>query len=170
MTIKNTIKATLAADSHGSPALVFGVDEEVARWTADRLNEESFGFRGWQNAAAIGVVLRGQPIAGVVYTHYSGPNIQMSIATTDRRWCSRGRLRVFFAYPFLQLGCRRVTGICHERNHRSRRLMEGLGFTHEGTHPEMFADGDGLSFGMLRNDCRWIGDGNGQRRQPAAPA
>lgn len=132
--------------------LVFG--PQVVHWVAQRIRNSSFG----PEATAIGLEENGLIVCGVVYSQYSGTDIQMSIAAETPRWCTRGNLRAFFHYPFEQLGCVRVTVLTAKANKRTRKLVEGLGFTLEGVHPKGMPDGvqTALSYGMLREKCKWL--------------
>lgn len=133
--------------------LVFG--PEIVSWVNDRLP-----FADLSNGAGIGVEEDGAIIAGVVFTNYRKIDIEVSLAADSPRWARRGILRAFSAYPFIQLGCRRVTSFVPEWNERARRWNEGFGFTQEGRHPGSFEDGSAaISYGMLRENCRWLARG-----------
>ena len=129
----------------------------IIDWVAQKL-----GTR-FHDATVIGVIddERNQLLAGICYNHYSGYSVEMSIASTSPHWCSRGVLRAAFEYPFFDLGCRRVTATTAVDNHQARKMLERLGFKLEGFHPQSMPDGkDGLSYGLLKSDCRWIGEDN----------
>jgi len=131
---------------------VFGPD--VIQWVAARI-PYCTGFS--QHATAIGLEEGGAIKCGVVYDGFSGTDIFMSIAAETPKWCNRGNLRMFFDYPFNQLGCARVTAMVAKGNKRARRMNEGLGFTLEGTHKKALAGGQtAISYGMTKEDCKWI--------------
>ena len=131
---------------------VFGPD--VVQWVADRI-PYCVGFS--PNAVGIGLEENGAIECGVVYDAYSEVDIQMSIAAETPKWCQRGNLRMFFDYPFNQLGCARVTAIVAKGNKRARRMNEGLGFAHEGTHKKAIRGGQtAITYGMTKEDCKWI--------------
>ena len=99
--------------------------------------------------------VNGQSVCAVVlYDHYRGQDIEMSIASTGPEWCKRGILAGFFDYPFNQLGCGRVTAIIQKKNRLARRFVTRLGFRQEGVHP--YPDETMISYGLLRKDCRWL--------------
>jgi RimJ/RimL family protein N-acetyltransferase len=80
------------------------------------------------------------------------------IAAESPRWASREVFHTAFAYPFLQLGCRRVTARVPVSNTRARRLVEGAGFALEGLMRSAAQDGgDVLIYGILKQECRWVG-------------
>ena len=99
--------------------------------------------------------------AVVVYNQYIlATNIDIHVATLDRgRWLNRSFLHAVFAYPFEQLGVRRVTARIGANNPKARKFLESLGFTHEGTIRQGWeADVDLLVFGLLKNECRFLRD------------
>lgn len=132
--------------------LVFGHDRSVAAWVADRIPEMS-AFP--DSAVAIGVADGQTLIGGVVYSHYSGADISMHQAG-EPGWLNRERLDVFFAYPFRQLGCRRVTGLVARKNKHARSIVERLGFKLEGKIRHGLPADDLMLYGMLRSECRWL--------------
>ena len=141
----------LPAGSREKPLILFGHDVGVARWAANELGIEGFGA-----CTALGVVLEDNLIAGVVYHNYRDTNIEMSIATLSPRWASRNTLFCIFAYPFNQLGVKRVTCLIDTLNESCINLVERLGFTHEGTLREAHPNGDAEIYGMLKAECRWL--------------
>jgi RimJ/RimL family protein N-acetyltransferase len=124
----------------------------VAAMVAARIPNVSF-----DRYTALGVVRYGQLIGGAVYHNYIGHDVQVSIAFDSPGWALPGTLRALFHYPFNQLGCRRMTAMIGRRNKRSRKICEGLGFKLEGVHLKGL-DGtqDVMSYGMLKEHCRWI--------------
>jgi RimJ/RimL family protein N-acetyltransferase len=134
--------------------LVYGKDEEVIKWVGEKIDEDSFG-----PANAIGVEEDGKLIAGVVYNIYNGPSVCMHVAAEPGKiWLSKKSLFAFFAYPFIQLGCNRVTGLVRVDNIEARRFDEHLGFVQEGVIRKGATDGtDMILYGMLKEECRWLG-------------
>lgn len=111
---------------------------------------------------ALGCVLDGRLIAGVVYDNYDGNSLWMSIIATDPRWCLPGNLEGIFGYPFLVAKVNRVSTLTSVQNIRSIRLQRGLGYRAEGILRQGFFDGtDAVVMGMTKPDCRWIGEKNG---------
>lgn len=105
---------------------------------------------------AIGLEHHGAVVCGVIYDNYTKDDIRMHVAASHVCWCRPQYLRVFFDYPFNQLGCRRVTGIVHEDNLLARQVDEKLGFVQEGRIRQAFANKDGILYGMLRDECKWL--------------
>lgn len=137
----------------GMKTLVYGQDERVRDWVAMHIGEP-FG----ENDIAIGVEEAGELIAGVVYNMYSKASISMHVAAVPgKRWTTKEFMYAFFAYPFLQLNCNRVTGLVRTSNEQARRFDEHVGFIQEGVIRQAFEDGeDAILYGMLKSECKWI--------------
>lgn len=136
--------------------LLFGDDNTIA-WAEDEL-----GHSLPRPAVGIGIVDGTEPIGAVVYHGYQGHMIEASIATTSPKWCQRHVLRALFWYPFRQLGVERFQAVTSKHNKRARRMLERLGFKYEGMARKGYVNGtDAAIYGMLRDECRWIGEGNG---------
>ena len=133
--------------------LIYGADQAVMTWAKPRLPwVDDFG-----PAKAIGVARDGKLIAALVYMNYRKTNIEICLAADDPRWCRKGVLAALFAYPFVQLGLRRITAIIPASNEQSLRITRGMGFVEEGRHECLFPNDDaGISFRMLREECRWL--------------
>jgi RimJ/RimL family protein N-acetyltransferase len=133
--------------------LVCDRQDELLEWAKKRM--PLLNIEG--GAAAIGVE-DGEIIAVAVFDRYRGHDIEISFAADSPRWARRGVIRGILHYPFVQLGCVRLTTITAENNTRARRLDEGLGFVLEGVHPNGLAPGvTAVSYGMQRSECKWIG-------------
>ena len=133
--------------------LVYGQDVRVRDWVSERIGEDLSDA-----AVAIGVEEDGELIAGVAYNMYTGAAICMNVAATPgKRWTTKEFMYAFFAYPFVQLNCRRVTGLVRASNEVARKFDEHVGFTQEGVLREAFEDGeDAVLYGMLKSECKWI--------------
>jgi RimJ/RimL family protein N-acetyltransferase len=135
--------------------LLYGADKEVCEWVSQKLfkDHDSFGL-----SSAIGVVCKGKLIAGVVYNNYHPRlSMEMSVASIDKRWCTRHNLKAFFKYPFIDLGVKRVQTLCSAQDEGVIMFNKRLGFTLEGLHREAWPHGgDAFSWGMLKSECRWV--------------
>jgi len=146
-------------------SLVYGDDARVAKWVGERARVQEFG-----PCTAIGIARDGRLVAGVVYNRYSGPNVEASIASDWPGWWTRGNLFALFWYPFGQLGCRRITAVTRAGNDRAQRMLAKMGFKAEGRCRHAFWDDDGIVYGMLAEECRWIGGADVQRQRHARRA
>lgn len=106
----------------------------------------------------IGIVRDGEVVGGVLYDDYNEQNIWMHVAGTDGiQWATKTFLKEVFAYPFKQLGVKRITGWVEASNEKARRLDEHLGFKHETTLKGAARDGgDVMIYVLWREDCRFI--------------
>ena len=106
--------------------------------------------------AVMATVRRGQVIGAVIFQNYRHDDIEL-VCAGEPGWLSKETLRVYFTYPFGQLGCRRVTVVCHRMNKKSRDFVQRRGFKLEGVHRKAMPDGrDAMSYGMLKDECRWL--------------
>jgi len=133
---------------------VYGQEEHVLPWIAERTDTNSFG----PGATAIGLESEGKLIAGVAFNMYTGPSICLNVASEPgKNWLTRDFLFRAFAYPFIQLKCNRVTVLVRVDNSRSRKFVEHLGFIQEGLLRRAAVDGtDMIVYGMLQNECRFL--------------
>lgn len=140
--------------------VLYGAKDTVVPFVGKRIphvGASGFGPFPYSSAEALGVVRDGELIGGAVFHNWQGHDIQVSIAFDDPRWMRRRILRRLFAYPFVTLGCTRLTALTAADAGHVRRLLEGLGFTLEGRHPRgLGPDTDAVSYGLLSDDCRWL--------------
>jgi len=134
--------------------VIYGQDERVLKWVGDRTDEDDFG----PGSTAIGLEEDNELIAGVAFNMYTKASICMHVAAMpDKRWMTKDFLWRSFAYPFIQLGCNRVTGLVREDNFVAQKFDEHLGFKREGLLRRACTDGQNMIlYGMLREECRWL--------------
>jgi RimJ/RimL family protein N-acetyltransferase len=136
--------------------LALGIDDAVGAWVAARIphigTAAEFG-----PFVAVGVVDRADtPVAGVVWHGYrpSCSDIQLSAAASTARWLTRHLIAEIFAYPFLYLGCRRVTTITPVKGERALAVNLKIGFQMEGRVRFGFGTDDAIIMGLLREE--WL--------------
>lgn len=133
--------------------LLYGWNREIAHWAGARIGIDDFG-----PCVSIGVIHHGEIVAAAVYNQYRHPNIQVTFVTSSPRWASPGAIRAILKYPFVQLGCKRITAITEATNQPARAFLCRLGFKEEGFHPDSLPSGDSVTYGLLACDAvRWIG-------------
>lgn len=133
--------------------------DNLGQWAASRIR----GYTLPKEYVALGVTMpAGQGV--VIYSdfHAAVPELKMDCAGAGA-WLSREALRVFFAYPFIELDCRRVTTIVAKKHKRARKFNERLGFIQEGVCRKAAPGGkdNAIIYGMLKEECRWIGLNHG---------
>jgi len=134
--------------------LLTGHDIALSRWAGDRLGIADFG-----PCATIGVIARGELVAVAVFHQYRHPNIEISFVTANKRWATPQTVWGIMRYPFIQLGCKRLTAITTAMNQSTRTFLCRLGFKQEGYHPDVFEDDDAVTYGLLRKDAaRWLAE------------
>lgn len=137
--------------------LLIGEDAAVLAYLRARLPDFT-----WvpPHVTALGSVRGGRIIGGAAYYNFRpgarGHGLEMACAG-EPGWLTRATLYGYFYYPFVRLGCVRVTAITGKRNARMRSILVRLGFALEGVHPFGMADGaTAMSYGLLKGKCRWI--------------
>ena len=106
--------------------LLYGHSEEVAAFVVKIIGLP----RGFGNCKAIGVLDDdGRLICGFVYHNWSPEAgvIEMSIASTTRRWLTRRVMRAAFAYPF-EIDCQMVVMRLSARDKRLHHQLKSCGF------------------------------------------
>lgn len=138
---------------HTRNRLIFDRDGDVSQWVADQLpHVTSFGPH-----TAIGIERAGVLIGGVVYHDYTLSDIQISMATINPRWAEPGVIASCLGhYPFIQMKVRRVTCIVPLSLERVHKFLRHLGFIEEGRHRYGFDKTTAVTFGMVREECRWL--------------
>lgn len=141
--------------------IVYNAHEYICEWVAEGLGGRKDFFA---KSVALGVIEKGKLCAGIVYNNFATDkdnkplSIEMSIYSIDKSWCNRHNLKQLFCYPFAQLKLERVQAICSAHNEEVLMFLTRLGFTKEGYHRKAYFDGgDAISFGMLKEECKWIG-------------
>jgi RimJ/RimL family protein N-acetyltransferase len=107
---------------------------------------------------ALGLERDGELIAGVIYEGYNKHNVWMHVAAVPgKRWMTKEYLRAAFLYPFVQLGCSRVSGYVEAWNMDARKFDEHLGFRQEATLQGAASDGgDVILYVMRRSECKYV--------------
>lgn len=132
--------------------LLYGWNTELAAWAGERIGVKDFG-----PCIAIGVSHKDQIVAAAIYNEYRHPNIEVTFVTASPRWASPGAIKAIIGYPFLQLGCKRITAITDAKNQPARAFLCRLGFREEGVHPDALPTGDAVTYGLLRKHAaRWL--------------
>jgi len=135
------------------------VDDRMLDWIAKRIPAMGEGYN-WQMASAVGLVARGQIIAGMaVHTflpHYK--SCELTFAADTPKWATKQSIRALLRWPFVQLGCERITMIVASSNRSANRIAEGLGFKLEGVCRQGCRPDDAMIYGLLKSECPdWMG-------------
>lgn len=132
--------------------LIYGKEETLLPWAKERIG---INFR--DDARTIGLEKDGSPVAVVVFDTFSDCDCCMHIASDGTKaWMNKTLLLATFAFPFTQLGFRRVTALVPAKNAAALAFDENIGFVREGYHPHACPDDDLISLGLLRENCRFI--------------
>lgn len=130
---------------------MIAVGEGVGRWVS-----EGCHVPYTEVCQAIGCVVDGKLVAGILYDGYTGTSIAMHSRCVNPRVVTREFFWTIFDYPFNQLGVLRVTGLVSTANLAAQRVDEHLGFVEEARLQNYFPDGDGIVYRMFKEDCKWL--------------
>ncbi|MCW2275148.1 hypothetical protein GJ654_10460 [Rhodoblastus acidophilus] len=122
------------------------------------------GIDGWPSDTKALAGYYGDELRVVVLynTFFDGATCSMHVcAKPGALWATPATLREFFAYPFIQLGLRRVTAPIAGRNIKSQVLALKLGFKQEGRLRHARKDDDEVLLGLVREDCKWTRNRHG---------
>ncbi|OWY39390.1 hypothetical protein CEK28_08710 [Xenophilus sp. AP218F] len=130
-------------------------DTAAIAWVAARTG---CAVDSWQTPRAIGLRdADDRLLAAVVYERFSECDCNIHVASDESgHWLTRAFLAQVFAYPFIQCGLRRVTGLVPAKNQRALRFDQHLGFEVEGYCEQAMPGDDIVVLGMLRRRCRFI--------------
>lgn len=129
-------------------SIVYGQNHRFVYWAEDVIGLE---FRS--DAESIGLADEAGKIrAAVVFDNFSKCDVNMHVASDgSRAWLNREYIVRCFAYPFVQLGMRRVTGLVPANNADALRFDLRLGFEIEGRLRDALPDQDIILLGMTRD-------------------
>ena len=135
--------------------LIFDRDEELAQWAEINYPDAAPLCRP---LSAIGMADKAGNIIGVaIYHNYRHNDIEITFVTSTRRWATKGTVRALLHYPFEQLGVQRMTAITNKSNKKARKLLSGLGFLLEGTHPYAAKGKTACTYGLYSDNAkRWL--------------
>jgi RimJ/RimL family protein N-acetyltransferase len=132
--------------------LLFDKDAVLIRWAGERL-----GIADFRPCSTIGVERHGEIVAVAIYNNYRPPCIDITFVSSSPRWASKHVIRTMLRYPFVQLGCKRLTAVTAAQNVTARAFLQRLGFFQEGVHPDALPTGDAVSHGLLaKHAARWL--------------
>ena len=136
--------------------------ERGIAWAAPRFRQSP---GDWDRASCLLLENANNILACVLYSHwYPANSVQMHIAAVDGgKWLNRAFLATAFRVPFLEWNMRRVWGQVDSDNAKSINFCKRLGFVQEGRMRQgTSAEVDTLIFGLLKSECRFIGDDFGK--------
>lgn len=116
--------------------------------------------RGEMMYRALGVLSRGDLVAGVVYHNARPFDVEVTVAAASeglRSWTTRQNLAALYHYPFFQLNVVRMSARVAASNTKCRKLSRAMGFKEEGLLRKAFDGTDDLIiYGLLKEECRFI--------------
>lgn len=97
-------------------------------------------------------------LGGCIYKDFTGASITVHVGSFEPNWANRDLLWVMSAYPFLQLGCKKVFAPVPAWNEDSIKFTKHFGFREETRIKDVYpeADGDSIVFAIRAEECRWL--------------
>jgi len=140
-------------------------NEYIVDWIQDKLGYEI------TDCTTIAQARHGHIEAVAAFHNYrpESGTVELSFASASPHWQSRRYLRDLFDYPFMQLGCIRITTFAPKANSRAVSLNRRIGFKPEGIMRLAHFGDDLVVFGMLRDECRWLRHGQKQTQGSQSP-
>lgn len=107
----------------------------------------------------IGYEVEGKMVAGFIFFNHCPwvKTIEVGLALEAKGAILRPILRHVMLYPFVQLGCQRVTAMIPKRALKVRKLVQIVGFTEEGNIRHGFGTDHCMVYGILKAeaDKKW---------------
>ena len=119
------------------------------------------------NCVTMGVI-ENERLIGVMVFHNYDPDagtIEISGASTSKRWLNRKTLKAMFDYPFRQLGLNTVVMRCDADKRHLSRMLKAYGFS-EHIIPHLGAGGQDLHVYVLTREA-WAGNKFNRKAEPA---
>jgi hypothetical protein len=113
-------------------------------------------------SAAIGWLRDDEHTCGVFYENFTGSSITATIAVAPGAVIPKEFLRAIFTYPFEQLGCRKILALVAEDNHKSRGMLEKMGFIIEAVVMDYYPDTNLIIYALSKHLCRFLEKDDGQ--------
>jgi hypothetical protein len=98
----------------------------------------------------------GQIVGGFVCAGFMGTSMQVHMAGTDEKWCSRELLWLLFDYAFVELGCTKLIAPVPSWNQAALRMDLRAGWRLEAVLSNVTPDGDLMLLTMTRDECPWL--------------
>ena len=99
-------------------------------------------------------LLNGDEVDAItLFTRFCPFHCEMTVMA---KYGTRKYLREVFSYPFLKLGYNRVNAFVRVDNQKSHFLCQRLGFKKEAYLQRWYGNADGIMYGMLKENCKWL--------------
>lgn len=135
--------------------LTFNSPETVA-WVANQCEADPR-----LASAAIGWLRDDEHTCGVFYDNFTGSSITATIAIAPGAVMPKEFLRAIFAYPFEQLGCRKIVALVADDNHKSKTMLEKMGFVIDAVVPDYYPDSSLIIYALSKPLCRYLEKNDG---------
>lgn len=158
--------------------LLFGFDEQLARWACDRIPWADYNSGMRAVGVADGADASAKLLAVCIYHNFIPTKMingepwyglcEISFAAASPRWATRRTISNLLKIPFLQYNCRKVVTVIPSSNTRAIEFNKGIGLKWEGSLRHHYARGVHAQIhGMMRSEfeARWKNPRPNIRRQ-----
>lgn len=135
------------------------VDHGVGYWVASKAAVSHYDPSLSQ---AVGLVRDNALTAGVIYTDYNGKSIICHIAIDGG--VTADFMNKICDYPFNQCGVKKIIGPVDSSNEKCIRFVKKVGFKEEARIKDAHPSGDVILFTMVKEDCRYLKERYGKKR------
>lgn len=139
------------------------VDHGVGYWVASKAAVSHYDPSLSQ---AVGLVRDNALTAGVIYTDYNGKSIICHIAIDGG--VTADFMNKICDYPFNQCGVTKIIGPVDSSNEKCIRFVKKVGFKEEARIKDAHPSGDVILFTMVKEDCKFLGERYGKKRNAAS--
>jgi RimJ/RimL family protein N-acetyltransferase len=111
-------------------------------------------MHGSTDMTGIGLEVDGDIVAGVLYESFNGHNVWMHIQSRPGAlWATKEFIFTVLHYPFVTMGCGRVSAHVNASNYAAQRFLERVGFRCEAVLSRAADDGGDVNlYVMWRED------------------
>ncbi len=138
-------------------SLVFGRDEEVVQWAANKLRLRPLGELSAlfvRPFTTIGVRDRlGRYSGAFIFNRFTGPDVELTVVGSGA--ITRHAFQAAARYIFDDLGCVRVSAMIRDDNYRALAVAHKFGFKQEGIKRNGFKNKDAILLGLLKEEYRY---------------
>ena len=121
--------------------LVSGLDEHVARWTAENFN---LPIRSYD--LAVGIIDGDRIVGSVIFNSYNGWDVEISYYGPNTM--TLGLVKQIARVAVNQLGVSRITARTTRNNKQMTRGVKKIGFEYEGIRHNAFGEYDAIMYGL----------------------
>lgn len=115
---------------------------------------EKLGFSYSPPYLSLGLIKDQQLVGGVVFHGFTDDDVELSVHAPGL--INRRLMRMIATVAFQDNAKSRITCFTRPSNTVAQRTLGKIGFKYEGLRRQYYGDADGLMYGLLKTECRWL--------------